>query len=69
MMTKKATTTTQANARAQTVMTTHEVRRRVISLSGVACQECGRKFRTTSAAAAAARNGCPGCGGCDIDLE
>jgi predicted nucleic acid-binding Zn-ribbon protein len=33
-----------------------------------ACQECGRKFRTTAAAESAANNGCPGCGGCDIDL-
>ncbi len=32
------------------------------------CQECGRKFRTTKAAGRAANNGCPGCGGVDIDL-
>jgi predicted nucleic acid-binding Zn-ribbon protein len=33
-----------------------------------ACQECGRKFRTVAAAERATNNGCPGCGGCDIDL-
>lgn len=32
------------------------------------CQECGRKFRTVAAAERASNNGCPGCGGCDIDL-
>ena len=33
------------------------------------CQECGRKFKTTLAAARAANNGCPKCGGVDIDLD
>ena len=33
-----------------------------------ACQECGRKFKTTKAAEKAAWNGCPKCGGSDIDL-
>lgn len=33
------------------------------------CMECGRKFRTTKAAERAANNGCPGCGGVDIDLD
>jgi hypothetical protein len=33
------------------------------------CLECGRKFRTTNAAERAANNGCPGCGGVDIDLD
>lgn len=33
-----------------------------------ACLECGRGFRTTRAAERAAWNGCPGCGGSDIDL-
>ena len=34
------------------------------------CQECGRTFRTAKAAARAAfaDNGCPGCGGVDIDV-
>ena len=32
------------------------------------CQECGRKFKTTKAAERASRNGCPKCGGVDIDL-
>ena len=31
------------------------------------CLECGRKFRTTRAAERATFNGCPGCGGVDID--
>jgi hypothetical protein len=31
--------------------------------------ECGRKFRTVNAAERAANNGCPGCGGVDIDLD
>ncbi len=33
------------------------------------CQECGRKFRTTRAAEKAALEGCPNCGGVDIDLD
>ncbi len=35
-----------------------------------ACQECGRKFYSTAAAQRASfgDNGCPGCGGSDIDL-
>jgi hypothetical protein len=33
------------------------------------CLECGRKFPTTNAAERAANNGCPGCGGVDIDLD
>lgn len=32
------------------------------------CQECGRRFRTAKAAERASNNGCPGCGGVDIDL-
>lgn len=33
------------------------------------CQECGRKFKTVSAARKASLNGCPKCGGCDIDVD
>lgn len=35
------------------------------------CQECGRKFRTAKAAERAAMgdDGCPGCGGSDIDFS
>lgn len=33
------------------------------------CQECGRKFKTTKAAEKASMNGCPKCGGCDIDVD
>ena len=33
------------------------------------CLECGRKFRTTKAAERAANDGCPNCGGVDIDLD
>lgn len=33
------------------------------------CQECGRKFRKVEAARRASENGCPGCGGVDIDLD
>lgn len=32
------------------------------------CQECGRKFKTVAAAERATNNGCPKCGGTDIDL-
>jgi DNA-directed RNA polymerase subunit RPC12/RpoP len=32
------------------------------------CMECGRKFRTARAAERAANNGCPKCGGVDIDI-
>lgn len=34
-----------------------------------ACQECGKKFKTVVGAERASRNGCPKCGGCDIDLD
>jgi hypothetical protein len=33
------------------------------------CLECGRRFRTARAAERAADNGCPKCGGVDIDLD
>jgi transcription elongation factor Elf1 len=32
------------------------------------CMECGRKFRTLKAAERAYTNGCPKCGGTDIDI-
>jgi hypothetical protein len=32
------------------------------------CQECGRKFYTARSAERAADQGCPGCGGVDIDV-
>jgi predicted nucleic acid-binding Zn-ribbon protein len=31
------------------------------------CQECGRAFKTTKAAERALSEGCPKCGGCDVD--
>lgn len=34
-----------------------------------ACQECGRKFKSQKAAEKAADEGCPKCGGVDIDLH
>ena len=34
-----------------------------------ACLECGRKFRTAGAAEKASMNGCPKCGGVDIDID
>lgn len=34
-----------------------------------ACMECGHKFRTTKAAERAIMDGCPECGGTDIDLD
>jgi hypothetical protein len=33
-----------------------------------ACQECGRNFYTTKSAERASNDGCPGCGGVDIDI-
>jgi predicted nucleic acid-binding Zn-ribbon protein len=33
-----------------------------------ACMECGRRFRTVTAAERAADRGCPNCGGVDIDV-
>ena len=33
------------------------------------CLECCRKFRTVKSAENAANNGCPNCGGVDIDLD
>ena len=37
--------------------------------SGFACMECGKKFRTIRAAEKASSEGCPRCGGCDVDLD
>jgi predicted nucleic acid-binding Zn ribbon protein len=34
-----------------------------------ACQECGRKFKSTAAAEKASYNGFPKCGGTDIDID
>jgi hypothetical protein len=33
------------------------------------CLECGRKFKTAQAAEKAANDGCPKCGGVDIDID
>ena len=33
------------------------------------CLECGKKFKTAKAAERASFNGCPKCGGCDVDLD
>jgi hypothetical protein len=33
------------------------------------CLECGRKFRTVRAAERAANDGCPNCGGVDVDID
>jgi predicted nucleic acid-binding Zn-ribbon protein len=33
------------------------------------CLECGKKLRTARAAEKASYNGCPKCGGVDIDLD
>src|SRR5262249_20784568 len=38
-------------------------------MSGFKCLECGRKFKTVRAAERASMNGCPKCGGVDIDLD
>ena len=38
-------------------------------MSGFKCLECGKKFKTTRAAEKAASDGCPQCGGVDIDLD
>jgi hypothetical protein len=38
-------------------------------MSGFKCLECGKKFRTVAAAERAASNGCPRCGGVDIDVD
>lgn len=32
------------------------------------CQECGRNFYTVRSAEEASNNGCPGCGGVDVDV-
>jgi len=34
-----------------------------------ACMECGRKFKSVRAAEKAANDGCPGCGGVDVDID
>lgn len=36
--------------------------------AGFGCMECGRRFRTVKSAERAQSEGCPGCGGSDIDL-
>ena len=32
------------------------------------CQECGKLFKSVSAARKASNDGCPKCGGCDVDV-
>lgn len=32
------------------------------------CMECGKTFKTVKAAEKASFNGCPKCGGCDVDF-
>jgi len=39
------------------------------STSGWECKECGKKFKTTAAVEKASMDGCPKCGGVDVDLE
>ena len=43
-------------------------RRKAPATSTFGCLECGRKFRSASAAERATLSGCPGCGGVDIDI-
>ena len=38
-------------------------------MSGFKCLECGKRFRTVAAAQRASNDGCPKCGGVDIDLD
>ena len=38
-------------------------------MSGWICLECGKRFKTVAAAERAANNGCPNCGGVDVDLD
>jgi hypothetical protein len=38
-------------------------------MSAFKCQECGKKFKTARAAERASYDGCPKCGGCDIDID
>ncbi len=33
------------------------------------CMECNRRFKTTRAAEKASYDGCPKCGGVDVDLD
>ena len=33
------------------------------------CLECGKKFKSVKAAEKAANDGCPKCGGVDIDVD
>lgn len=46
-------------------------RSKTTKTSGFACMECGHKFRTIKAAerASFSAQGCPKCGGADIDLS
>lgn len=37
--------------------------------NGFKCMECGKKFRSAKSAENAANNGCPKCGGVDIDAD
>jgi DNA-directed RNA polymerase subunit RPC12/RpoP len=42
---------------------------RLAEEKGYKCLECGKKFKTAKAAEKAMDNGCPKCGGSDIDLD
>jgi DNA-directed RNA polymerase subunit RPC12/RpoP len=61
---------TQTKPSAVTTLAAVKALRATKPSSGFACMECGHKFRTIAAAQKAAfgDNGCPKCGGADIDL-
>src|SRR5262249_23966181 len=55
-----------SGTRIRTLAPSLQLRRREMSY---VCQECHRKFKTTSAADKASRDGCRNCQGVDVDLD
>ncbi len=61
---------TKEKQMSRTITMPKEERTKVLAVMNAlkfACMECGKKFRSTKAAERASSNGCPTCGGCDID--
>ena len=63
-MTTTTTATTATTTTTATTATTATKR----PAKDFECQECGRKMTLKQAERATYGNGCPKCGGCDIDL-
>ena len=52
----------------ETVTQTKPKRQRIPEPYRFGCMECGKRFRSTASAERASLDGCPKCGGVDVDV-